>query len=589
MSFARTIRLICALLLLVLSFVFNTTPAQAVNWATCANGVGTVNIVLSAPVCSYTPPTATQNVNVHFDVTNLCNVSLSRCEQGGTCTSIWTRKQSTDCRSWAAGCGSLGNSTPNGSWSGDYLDKYDFCPVKQIYYQMHGSCFGQGFCGATGADFSSQAATTAYCGANPANNSACPVTQTTTTASPIPSPSITTVGTSSTASPKPSPSPAKSPSPTPHASTSASVHASPSPSVYHTTSTLASPANTTQITPSVAAGAPAQQSTSTASTVYGPPQVLAPVNGEIISGIKKVYVSAREESTIDLVLQVNQDNIGTLYLGRITIDKGQSVGYFSWDTKNTPNGEYQFYAMVNRAGDSQLITDSVKLKVDNSLQTVEQTIISSNQVSSSGKKAVPVSELPKNSTASAIINNLPRNLSDKELNALVTTETTKDIVFPSQFNPGKTTENKKITINKVENIKVDSKKIALNFHGVANPNQIIYLMIYSNPIVVSVKADDNGLWTYNLEKPLNGGDHVAYVVVPTKEGNVRSAVARFAISEVFAASSNNESLLLTSGDEEPLTKFIWATVIVISIGIGLLGLVFWYKNRFPKPLEQPQQ
>jgi hypothetical protein len=72
----------------------------------------------------------------------------------------------------------------------------------------------------------------------------------------------------------------------------------------------------------------------------------------------------------------------------------------------------------------------------------------------------------------------------------------------------------KATINKSE----VAKKIA--FSGKALPNSFVTLYIYSTPIIVTVKTDYDGNWTYSLDKELENGHHSMYVAMVNNSGKV---------------------------------------------------------------------
>lgn len=91
-------------------------------------------------------------------------------------------------------------------------------------------------------------------------------------------------------------------------------------------------------------------------------------------------------------------------------------------------------------------------------------------------------------------------------------------------------------------VTVDSAEPKLEIKGRAAPNQILTLYIYSAmPIVVTVQADQNGNWVYNLDKTLVDGKHEVYVAVNTDEGNLAAASApsAFLIKEAKAVSTDD--------------------------------------------------
>ncbi|MFA5013224.1 MAG: Ig-like domain-containing protein, partial [Candidatus Paceibacterota bacterium] len=80
----------------------------------------------------------------------------------------------------------------------------------------------------------------------------------------------------------------------------------------------------------------------------------------------------------------------------------------------------------------------------------------------------------------------------------------------------------------VSNVSPDSNEI--RFTGRAEPNQVVTLFIYSAmPIVVTVKADNDGNWVYDLDKTLINGKHEIYVAV----NNDKGLIDEFSLPTIF--------------------------------------------------------
>lgn len=104
------------------------------------------------------------------------------------------------------------------------------------------------------------------------------------------------------------------------------------------------------------------------------------------------------------------------------------------------------------------------------------------------------------------------------------------------------------------------------FSGKAPPNSTVTIYIFSEPIVVTTKTDENGDWVYDFDKPLEGGKHVAYAIVRTSSGKVvRSSVFDF---EVLAASEEDVEKFL---DE---SKALDTQTIFIRYAFVLIGAAF---------------
>lgn len=97
------------------------------------------------------------------------------------------------------------------------------------------------------------------------------------------------------------------------------------------------------------------------------------------------------------------------------------------------------------------------------------------------------------------------------------------------------------TILTTENVDITEQgdttsKVTLR--GKAEPNTVIWLYIFSEPIVVEVKTDANGDWSYTLEQNLAAGKHEVYVAVKQSDGTVtaKSQPFSFFVGTAEAAS-----------------------------------------------------
>jgi len=96
-----------------------------------------------------------------------------------------------------------------------------------------------------------------------------------------------------------------------------------------------------------------------------------------------------------------------------------------------------------------------------------------------------------------------------------------------------------LLVKSVETIKKSETESSLKVQGKALPNQVITLFIYSSmPIVITVKADNDGNWIYSLDKSMVDGTHEVYAVLHNDEGKIiESSVPKiFFIEEAQAAS-----------------------------------------------------
>jgi hypothetical protein len=122
-----------------------------------------------------------------------------------------------------------------------------------------------------------------------------------------------------------------------------------------------------------------------------------------------------------------------------------------------------------------------------------------------------------------------------------------------------------------------SPRIALS--GKALPNSFVTLFIFSDPIVVTVKADESGAWTYTLDKELPDGTHQVMSAITDGGGHIlaKSAPLPF-VKEAFAVSMG--SPLLSPQAEAPgffsggsLYAFIAILISVFALALALIGFI----------------
>ncbi len=171
-------------------------------------------------------------------------------------------------------------------------------------------------------------------------------------------------------------------------------------------------------------------------------------------------------------------------------------------------------------------------------------------------------------------------------------------ILPTDLSPvtadkveiSKLTPDSLLAVNKLQNVnKTDStgnKKQAILISGKAKPNTLLFLYIFSDPIVVITSSDEDGNWKYTLEDPLKPGKHEVYAVVDRGNGAYkRSEAMPFTIGTAAATAGNPNGLSLSLADapaETPtqstrgLVFYIVGSVLVLSI--VLVGLYFVIKK-----------
>ena len=78
-----------------------------------------------------------------------------------------------------------------------------------------------------------------------------------------------------------------------------------------------------------------------------------------------------------------------------------------------------------------------------------------------------------------------------------------------------------LQVANVETIKaVEEGNKGLKISGKALPNTYVTIYIYSDPIVLTVKTDSDGSWSYVFEGPVDEGTHEVYVAVTNNTGKI---------------------------------------------------------------------
>lgn len=119
-------------------------------------------------------------------------------------------------------------------------------------------------------------------------------------------------------------------------------------------------------------------------------------------------------------------------------------------------------------------------------------------------------------------------------------------------------------------VKQEAKDL-IKFEGRALPNSFVTLYIYSTPIIVTVKTDANGDWSYELDKELENGEHQMYVATVSNSGKI---IAR-SNPVSFTKTSEAASIGIVGIDVETSQAgdFFRDNFILISLAILILVVV----------------
>ncbi|MEI7621467.1 MAG: Ig-like domain-containing protein [Candidatus Moraniibacteriota bacterium] len=137
-------------------------------------------------------------------------------------------------------------------------------------------------------------------------------------------------------------------------------------------------------------------------------------------------------------------------------------------------------------------------------------------------------------------------------------------------------------------VDVDSKKIKLKGTGI--PNSFVTVYIYSNdPIIITVKTNENGDWEYELDKNLEDGSHEAYVAVTDNTGKITAKSQPLAfvktaqaveLTEKVSTAGRNIPQNLSPIDRSQGNFFVFFfSTVVFFVGISMLMVGIFFKQR----------
>jgi len=152
------------------------------------------------------------------------------------------------------------------------------------------------------------------------------------------------------------------------------------------------------------------------------------------------------------------------------------------------------------------------------------------------------------------------------------------------------TSEQKGETNNTQEEKISTKKMA-RFSGKALPNIFVTLYIFSDPIVVTVKTDAEGNWSYDLDKEIPDGNHEVYVAVTDNVGKITSqsralpfvkTADAIDIVPVTSAASAEEIQKNTTPLEKSKTQFLLMMFVIMMTFVGVAFVLIGRKSSFIK-------
>ncbi len=160
------------------------------------------------------------------------------------------------------------------------------------------------------------------------------------------------------------------------------------------------------------------------------------------------------------------------------------------------------------------------------------------------------------------------------------------VVFESPKGAGETKENiyavHSVELKDISLNETGSPEKRLRLMGKGLPNSFVTIYIYSDPIVLTVKTDSEGNWTYELDKELDDGEHEAYVAITDNTGKITGKSNPLLFVKTAQAVTVIPTVEAQSAETLPVTKnraqrdiLILISIIVaaLSAALAVIGLV----------------
>jgi len=186
---------------------------------------------------------------------------------------------------------------------------------------------------------------------------------------------------------------------------------------------------------------------------------------------------------------------------------------------------------------------------------------------------------------------------DSDLDGFIDGDEVKGGFNPSKYSPGDQSDRivfedpkkagevkeKIFTVQNVELKKSTDGKDKLQLTGKGLPNSFVTIYVYSDPIVLTVKTDSEGNWTYELDKELENGGHEAYVAITDNTGKitsksepisfVKTAQAVTVIPSAQAAGAKETLAVTQSRTTRDLFFLISIIIAALALALATIGLI----------------
>jgi hypothetical protein len=118
----------------------------------------------------------------------------------------------------------------------------------------------------------------------------------------------------------------------------------------------------------------------------------------------------------------------------------------------------------------------------------------------------------------------------------------------------------------------------LTLTGKAPAGSIVTVFIFSDPIIVGVKSDVSGMWSYTLDRGIPDGTHDVIATIADAEGHIlaRSAPLQFVKDAASVTTDVGQVPPITNKESIPFPVMTLAIIAMIIAGGGAVFSLFGY-------------
>jgi hypothetical protein len=109
--------------------------------------------------------------------------------------------------------------------------------------------------------------------------------------------------------------------------------------------------------------------------------------------------------------------------------------------------------------------------------------------------------------------------------------------------------------------------------GTGLPNSFITVYVFSTPVIVTVKTDSRGEWTYTLDKELEDGEHEIHVATVDNSGKILAKSNAIPFTQTASAASIGGFVGIGDETDTGTGNFIQDNFLIVVIIIVLVGIL----------------